>query len=61
MLVNQGVSAPWSPPPFGLVGIHPAVRFGSTHSPTLLTGFVGECYFVGELGVSLESGFMYQR
>lgn len=52
MPVNQGVSAPWSPPPCRLDGIHHTAGFGSTHSPTLLTSFVGEWTFVGEFGVS---------
>lgn len=60
MPVNQGGSALWSPPPFGMVSLHHSAGFGSTHSPTLLTGFVGECCFVGEFGVSLEIAFSMQ-
>ena len=55
MLVNQGGSAPWSSSPFALDGVLHSDGFGSTHSPTLLSGFVGECCFVGELGISFES------
>lgn len=57
MPVNQRVSAPWSSPfCWSDCRLH-ATGFGSFHSPTLLTGFVGECSFVGEFGVSLESAF----
>ena len=57
MPVNQGVSAPWSSPFCWSDGRLHTVNYGSFHSPTLLTGFVGECSFVGEFGVSLESSF----
>lgn len=60
MLVNQRVSAPWSSPFLGPDSRLRIAGFGSFHSPTLLPGFVGECSFVGEFGVSLVSGFMYQ-
>ena len=54
MLVNQRVSAPWSSPFCWSVSRLHTTGSGSFHSPTLLTGFVGECSFVGEFGVSLE-------
>jgi len=56
MLVNQRVSAPWSSPFLGPDSRLRIAGFGSFHSPTLLPGFVGECSFVGEFGVSLVSG-----
>ena len=55
MPVNQRVSAPWSSPFCWSDSRLHATGLGSFHSPTLLTGFVGECSFVGEFGVSLES------
>ena len=61
MLVNQRVSAPW-PSPFCWSDSRPhTVNSGSFHSPTLFPGFVGECSFVGEFGVSLGSGYWRQR
>ena len=57
MLVNQKVSAPWSSPFCWFDTWLHTTGSGSFHSPTLLTGFVGECSFVGEFGVSLESAF----
>lgn len=55
MLVNQGVSAPWSSPFLGFDSMLHTAGFRSFHSPTLLSGFVGECSFVGEFRVSLEN------
>ena len=55
MLVNQGVSAPWSSPFCWSDSRLHIAGFGSFHSPTLLTGFVGECSFVWEFRVSLEN------
>ena len=42
MLVNQGVSAPWSSPFLGFDSMLHTAGFRSFHSPTLLSGFVGE-------------------